>query len=80
MNGKRFSGVLGIGCGLLVLSLDWSVVNNALPAIQKSLLATLSDLQWIINIFALVVSARLVTMGRLSDAFGRKKCLQSAFG
>ncbi|MCB1074508.1 MAG: MFS transporter [Simkania sp.] len=73
MNGKKFSGVLGIGFGLLVLSLDWSIVNNALPAIQKSLLATLSDLQWIINIFALVVSALLVTMGRLSDAFGRKK-------
>ncbi|WP_420422270.1 MFS transporter [Simkania sp.] len=73
MNSKRFSGVFGIGCGLLVLSLDWSVVNNALPAIQRSLLASLSDLQWIMNIFSLVVSVFLVTMGRLSDALGRKK-------
>lgn len=73
MNSKRLSGVFGIGCGLLVLSLDWSIVNNALPAIQKSLLTTVSDLQWIMNIFALAISVFLVTMGRLADAYGRKK-------
>jgi len=73
MNSQRFWSVFGVGCGLFVLSLDWSIVNNALPAIQKSLHASLSELQWIMNIFALVIAVLLVTMGRLADAFGRKK-------
>ena len=70
---KKFWGIFGIGCGLFVLSLDWSIVNNALPSIQKSLNTTFSQLQWIMNIFALAIAVLLVTMGRLADAFGRKK-------
>lgn len=70
---KKFWGIFGIGCGLFVLSLDWSIVNNALPSIQKSLNTSFSQLQWIMNIFALAIAVLLVTMGRLADAFGRKK-------
>lgn len=63
----------GISIGVFVLSLDWSIVTNALPEIQKSLGTTLSELQWVMNAFALVMTVFLVTMGRLADAYGRRK-------
>lgn len=69
----RKLAIWGICIGVFVLSLDWSIVSNALPAIQKSLNTSLSALQWVMNAFGLVMTVFLVTMGRLADAFGRKK-------
>lgn len=73
MDAKRFWGVLGVSVGLFVLSIDWSIVSNALPVIQKNLYTTLAQLQWIMSIFVLSSTVFFVAMGRLSDAYGRKK-------
>jgi EmrB/QacA subfamily drug resistance transporter len=55
-----------------VLLLDVTVVNNALPSIQKDLDSSFSDLQWVIDAYALTLAAFLLTFGSLADLFGRR--------
>jgi EmrB/QacA subfamily drug resistance transporter len=53
--------------------LDNTVVNVALPSIQKDLGASLSALEWTINAYTLAIAVLLVTAGRLGDIFGRRR-------
>jgi EmrB/QacA subfamily drug resistance transporter len=72
----RWLGLLFIGISLIVISLDNTILNVAIPSISRSLEATASDLQWIIDAYVLVFASLLLTMGALSDRFGRKRMLQ----
>lgn len=65
-----------IGISLLVISLDNTILNVALPAISIELGATASQLQWIVDSYVLVFAALLLTMGAVSDRIGRKRALQ----
>lgn len=58
-----------------VVAMDWSIVNNALPSIQRDLGASLGELQWMVNAFGLAMASTMVTMGRFADAYGRRKFL-----
>jgi EmrB/QacA subfamily drug resistance transporter len=53
--------------------IDSTVVNVALPAIQAALNATLRDVQWVIESYALLLAALLLTGGALGDIYGRRK-------
>lgn len=53
--------------------LDSTIVNVALPEIQQNLSADLTQLQWIIDAYALAVACLLLTAGTLGDIFGRKR-------
>ena len=59
--------------GLFMLLLDITIVNVALPDIQKELHASLSDLQWVIDAYALSLAAFLLTAGSLADLLGRRR-------
>jgi EmrB/QacA subfamily drug resistance transporter len=59
--------------GVFMLLLDITIVNVALPDIQTQLDATLSDLQWVIDAYALSLAALLLTAGSLADIFGRRR-------
>ena len=56
-----------------MLLLDITIVNVALPDIQRDLDASLSDLQWVIDAYALTLAALLLTAGSLADRYGRKR-------
>jgi len=56
-----------------MLLLDVTIVNVALPSIQKALGANFNDLQWVIDAYALMLAALLLTAGSLADLFGRKR-------
>jgi EmrB/QacA subfamily drug resistance transporter len=58
---------------LFMVMLDNTVVNVALPSIQRSFDASLSSLEWTINAYSLAFAVFLVTGGRLGDIFGRRK-------
>ncbi len=58
---------------LFMVMLDNTVVNVALPSIQRSFDASLSSLEWTINAYTLSFAVLLVTGGRLGDIFGRRK-------
>ncbi|MBO0846614.1 MAG: MFS transporter [Nocardioides sp.] len=59
--------------GVFMLLLDITIVNVALPNIQTELNASLSDLQWVIDAYALSLAALLLTAGSLADLFGRRR-------
>jgi EmrB/QacA subfamily drug resistance transporter len=64
---------LGAMCfALFMVMLDNTVVNVALPSIQRDFDASLSSLEWTINAYTLTFAVLLVTGGRLGDIFGRR--------
>ncbi|WP_306952400.1 MFS transporter [Streptomyces sp. B4I13] len=66
--------VLAICCmSLLIVSLDVTVLNVALPAMQRDLHATTAGLQWTIDAYTLVLAALLMLAGSTADRVGRKK-------
>ncbi|MGH3199190.1 MAG: MFS transporter, partial [Streptosporangiaceae bacterium] len=60
---------------MLVVGLDLTVLNLALPTIATDLHASASDLQWISDAYSLVLAAAMLPAGLLGDRFGRKKVL-----
>jgi EmrB/QacA subfamily drug resistance transporter len=69
--------VLGVlNLSLLVIVVDNSILNVALPHLQKDLDATFSQLQWMVDSYTLVFACLLLTAGSLGDRFGRKGALQ----
>lgn len=72
----RWKGLIFIGISLLVISLDNTILNIALPSLSRDLNANISELQWIIDAYVLVFAALLLTMGAVSDRYGRKRALQ----
>jgi len=53
--------------------IDGTVVNVALPALQSALGATISEVQWVVEAYALLLAALLLTGGALGDLYGRRK-------
>ncbi|MGH9291262.1 MAG: MFS transporter [Acidimicrobiales bacterium] len=65
---------LGAVCiGIFMLLLDLTIVNVALPNIQHDFHASLSDLQWVIDAYALTLAALLLMAGSLADLWGRRR-------
>ncbi|MCY0887291.1 MAG: DHA2 family efflux MFS transporter permease subunit [Alicyclobacillaceae bacterium] len=69
----KWWALLAVSFGLFMSLLDVTIVNVALPTIRLDTHANFSDLEWVINGYALVFAVVLVTAGRLGDIFGRKK-------
>src|SRR5436309_15895238 len=59
--------------GSSTASLDGTVVNVALPALQSALHATIADVQWVVESYALFLAALLLIGGSLGDLYGRRK-------
>ena len=73
---RRWVALGFLAVSLIVIALDNTVLNLALPSISRDLGATLNSLQWIVDAYTLVFAALLLTMGSFGDRFGRKKILQ----
>lgn len=73
-DGNRRWWTLAAMCfALFMIMLDNTVVNVALPSIQRDLGADLSSLEWTVNAYTLTFAVLLVTGGRLGDIFGRRR-------
>ncbi|MEE8331871.1 MAG: MFS transporter [Acidimicrobiia bacterium] len=70
---KKWLVLLVMSVGTLIIFLDNTVVNTALPAISVDLEASTSTLQWIIDSYVLVLAGLLLLGGSLGDRFGRKR-------
>ena len=67
---------LGVLClSLIVISLDNTILNVALPTLERDLGASSSQLQWIVDAYMLVFAGLLLTAGALGDRFGRRRAL-----
>src|SRR4051812_23241394 len=67
-------GVLSLS--LVIIGLDNTVLNVALPTLQRTFHASASELQWMVDAYVLVFAGLLLTMGALGDRFGRARALQ----
>jgi EmrB/QacA subfamily drug resistance transporter len=73
---RRRWGTLVVLCfSLLVIGIDNTILNVALPTLGRDLHASTSGLQWIVDAYTLVFAGLLLTAGSLGDRFGRKKAL-----
>ncbi|MGW3014320.1 MFS transporter [Streptomyces sp. NPDC001219] len=71
---------LGVLCAaLLMVGMDLTVLNVAVPTISRELLPSGSELLWIVDSYALTVAAGLIACGTLGDRFGRKRMLMAGF-
>jgi EmrB/QacA subfamily drug resistance transporter len=69
--------VLWICCmSLFIVGLDVTIVNIALPSIQRDFHASVSDLQWTIDMYSLVIACLLMLSGSMADRFGRRRIFQ----
>ena len=70
---RKWWTLIAVSVAIFMLLLDITVVNVALPDIQRSLHSSFSDLQWVINAYALTLAAFLLTSGSVSDLIGRRR-------
>jgi MFS transporter, DHA2 family, multidrug resistance protein len=73
--GRKWWALVAIAASVLVVGLDLTVLNLALPTIAVNLHASTSDLQWISDSYSLVLAAAMLPAGMLGDRLGRKKVL-----
>ncbi|MFN8159778.1 MAG: MFS transporter [Solirubrobacterales bacterium] len=69
-----------ISVATFMLLLDITIVNVALPDIQRDLGASLSSLQWVVDAYSLTLAAFLLTAGSLGDRLGRRRVFSLGFG
>src|SRR5436190_4648019 len=70
---KKWWTLGAVAFGLFMIMLDNTVVNVALPAIERDLGIALSELEWVVTAYALTFAALLITGGKLADLVGRRR-------
>src|SRR3954469_10201993 len=70
---RKWWTLVAVCTGVFMLLLDVTIVNVAVPDIQSALGAGLPDLQWVVDAYALSLSALLLTAGSVADRLGRRK-------
>jgi EmrB/QacA subfamily drug resistance transporter len=72
---RKWLALIAVAMSMLVVGLDLTVLNLALPTIANALHASTSDLQWFNDAYSLVLAAAVLPAGLLGDRYGRKKVL-----
>jgi EmrB/QacA subfamily drug resistance transporter len=70
---RKWWTLAAVAFGLFMIMLDNTVVNVALPSIERDLHISISELEWIVTAYALVFAALLITGGKLADLYGRRR-------
>ena len=72
-NRRRWAALVVLCIGQLMIVLDVTVVNVALPTIQRELHFSQASLAWVVNAYLLTFGGLMLLAGRLGDVVGRKK-------
>jgi EmrB/QacA subfamily drug resistance transporter len=73
---RRWWTLVVLSVSLLIIIIDDSIINVAVPTLQRQLGASATELQWIVDAYIVVFAGLLLAMGALGDRFGRKRLLQ----
>ena len=75
----RRKAIILVSCclSLLIVSMDATIVNVALPSIRTDLSATPAQLQWVVDIYTLVLASLLMLAGAAGDRLGRRRVFQT---
>ena len=71
--GHRWAALVVLCASALIINVDNTILNVALPTLVRKLAATSSELQWIVDSYAMVFAGLLLVGGSLADRFGRKR-------
>jgi len=71
---RRWYILVVLCLGLLVVGIDGTIVNVALPTLVREIGASTSQLQWIVDAYTIVFASFLLIAGNTGDRLGRKKC------
>lgn len=75
---RRKAVILASLClSLLIVSMDATIVNVAIPSIRADLSATPTQMQWVIDVYTLVLASLLLLSGATADRFGRRRTFQA---
>jgi EmrB/QacA subfamily drug resistance transporter len=74
---RRWKTLAVLALSLLIIGLDNTILNVALPTLQEEFNASASDLQWMVDSYLLVFAGLLLPLGALGDRIGRKKTLSA---
>jgi MFS family permease len=74
---RRWKTLAVLALSLVIIGLDNTILNVALPSLQREFDASSSTLQWMVDAYLLVYAGLILTMGTLGDRFGRKLALQT---
>src|SRR3954454_3465744 len=77
---RKWWTLLAVTVATFMLLLDITVVNVALPTIRDDLGAGFSDLQWVVDAYALTLAALVLTAGSLADRLGRRRLFAWGLG
>ena len=70
---RKWWTLAAVAFGLFMIMLDNTVVNVALPSIERDLHVSIASLEWIVTAYALTFAALLITGGKLADLYGRRR-------
>jgi EmrB/QacA subfamily drug resistance transporter len=70
---RRWAGLVAVCVAALIINVDNTILNVALPTLVRDLRATSSELQWIVDSYAMVFAGLLFVGGSLADRFGRRR-------
>src|SRR5580765_3383715 len=70
---RKWWTLLAVAFGLFMIMLDNTVVNVALPSIREDLDISISELEWVVNGYALTFGVLLLSGGKLADLLGRRR-------
>jgi EmrB/QacA subfamily drug resistance transporter len=70
---RKWWTLIAVSVGIFMLLMDITIVNVALPDIQRELHASFDELQWVVNAYALSLAALLLTAGSIADLLGRRR-------
>src|SRR5439155_11046759 len=70
---RKWWTLTAVAFGLFMIMLDNTIVNVALPSIQRSLDLKISELEWVVTGYALTFGALMLTGGKLADLLGRRR-------
>lgn len=77
---RKWWTLIAVNVATFMLLLDITVVNTALPAIQEDLKSSFTDLQWVVDAYALALAALVLTAGSLADRLGRRRVFTIGLG
>src|SRR5271168_1681444 len=69
----KWWALLGVALLAFTAFMDATIVNTALPFIQTALKANILQLQWVANIFTIILSMTMIVIGKFADSWGRKR-------
>src|SRR5437868_14246307 len=77
---RRWWILVAVSVATFMLLLDITVVNVALPSIRDDLGGSFTDLQWVVDSYALTLAALVLTAGSLADRLGRRRIFAAGLG